>query len=377
MSANIAAAQGSTTAVTQLLAGNANATNGETLPGEAGPLPFAALFQQLIGQQLGSELQSSLLTLQADATPELEGESTEELTALLPFLEAMGIAQSVVTPPVEADAEQVAANTGDGKTSGLPAILPGKSAALPANSAANTALSDTDRKSAIPVQLFEETGGDSTGSIADAPLITPSVTDEKNATAAAATDFATQLQSAIADGKDNLHTSGSPAGGHLAAHQPNHDKSISLPNLPVNQPVGNTGWSDEVGNHVVWMANRQESRAELVLNPPQMGRVEVSLSISGDQASATFVSGSPAVREALESALPRLREVLAEAGIQLGQAQVGAENPQQTAREDKNEDNFKGDRTTSHDTTSTQAHQGGVAGESGLKVGRGLVDVFA
>jgi hypothetical protein len=94
----------------------------------------------------------------------------------------------------------------------------------------------------------------------------------------------------------------------------------------VDTPVGNRGWDAEIGQKVVLLVNRQESRAELTLTPPHLGKVEVSISVNGDQTSATFISANPAAREALEQALPRLREILAEAGITLGQASVNAES---------------------------------------------------
>ena len=138
------------------------------------------------------------------------------------------------------------------------------------------------------------------------------------------------------------------------------------------------GWGQEVGNRLVWMSNSTNSQAELVLTPPQMGRVEVSLSVTGDQATATFVSTNPLVREALEAAMPRLREILADAGIQLGQTQVGAGNAHQSAQQEKNGDNFTFGRNVPPDagasqTIATAPH----SASPGLKVGRGLVDVFA
>ncbi len=147
--------------------------------------------------------------------------------------------------------------------------------------------------------------------------------------------------------------------------------------MNIAQPVGAAGWDHELGQRIVWMANRSEGRAELVLNPPQMGRVEVSLTVSGDQATASFASTNPVVREALESALPRLREVLAEAGIQLGQAQVGAENARQWAQHEKTPDNFGTHPETSAEKSSIMAASDHDSATSVLKVGRGLVDVFA
>ena len=74
------------------------------------------------------------------------------------------------------------------------------------------------------------------------------------------------------------------------------------------------------------MTGRQMQWAELTLNPPHLGNVEVRLSLSGNEAGAHFFAAQPSVREAIEAALPRLREMLAEAGLSLGQTQVSAES---------------------------------------------------
>lgn len=136
----------------------------------------------------------------------------------------------------------------------------------------------------------------------------------------------------------------------------------------VDTPVGNRGWDAEIGQKVVLLVNRQESRAELTLTPPQLGKVEVTISVNGDQTSATFVSASPAAREALEQALPRLREILAEAGITLGQASVNAES----ARRDK-------DAPTPGrgDGQDTDAARSAAAPTQWTRRSNGLIDTFA
>ena len=96
-------------------------------------------------------------------------------------------------------------------------------------------------------------------------------------------------------------------------------------------PLGTPQWQTEFSDRVQFMTRNNESRAELVLTPPQLGRIEVSLNINGDQASALFVSANPEVRTALEGAMDRLREALASNGISLGQAQVGSESSGQSA----------------------------------------------
>lgn len=95
-------------------------------------------------------------------------------------------------------------------------------------------------------------------------------------------------------------------------------------------PLGTSQWQQEFTDRIHIMSRHNEGRAELVLTPPQLGRIEVTLNIDGDKASALFVSANPEVRTALEGAMDRLREALASSGIALGQAQVGAESSGQS-----------------------------------------------
>ncbi len=99
-------------------------------------------------------------------------------------------------------------------------------------------------------------------------------------------------------------------------------------------PVGRQGWADEVGQHILWTAKSDSSRADLVLNPPELGRIEVSIHMNGDQANASFMAANPAAREALQDAMPRLRELMSQAGVQLGQADVSAGQSGQSNAQD-------------------------------------------
>jgi flagellar hook-length control protein FliK len=46
------------------------------------------------------------------------------------------------------------------------------------------------------------------------------------------------------------------------------------------------------------------------------------LTVSGGDASAQFFSPNPVVRDAIDAALPKLRELMAQAGISLGETEV-------------------------------------------------------
>ena len=101
--------------------------------------------------------------------------------------------------------------------------------------------------------------------------------------------------------------------------------------LPLAPPVGSNEWGDALGKQVVWMGNANHQVAELQLNPAGLGPLKITLTINNHQAEALFVSAHPAVRAAVEAALPQLRTNLADNGISLGNTSVSADTQQQSA----------------------------------------------
>ena len=98
---------------------------------------------------------------------------------------------------------------------------------------------------------------------------------------------------------------------------------------------GRTGWNQEVSQKVVWMVGAGEQSATLTLNPPDLGPLQVVISVNNNQADASFFSDNPEVRQALEDGLEHLRESMQSSGLQLGQANVnaGQQQSQQTFQE--------------------------------------------
>ena len=88
--------------------------------------------------------------------------------------------------------------------------------------------------------------------------------------------------------------------------------------------VGTDAWNDQVGQKVVYMVGGEDQTASLTLNPPDLGPLQVVLSVSNGQADVMFSSNQLEVRQALENALPRLQEMMSESGIALGNATVNA-----------------------------------------------------
>ncbi len=136
--------------------------------------------------------------------------------------------------------------------------------------------------------------------------------------------------------------------------------------------VGTPAWNQALGEKIVWMAGAAQQSATLTLNPPNMGPLQVVINLSNDQATASFFSAQPEVRQAIEAAFPRLREMMNEAGIELGQATVSSETPQQNERDARQAQGIA--RLLPGGDDALGAMQ---TGQLPIRPSRGLVDTFA
>jgi flagellar hook-length control protein FliK len=140
-------------------------------------------------------------------------------------------------------------------------------------------------------------------------------------------DFAARLRDSAAQAGMKEAVPGSEALTSLTAQATalqNAQATGSAPTDRLSARVGTPAWDNQVGQKVIWMVGGADQSATLELNPPDLGPVQVVLNVSNDLASVTFSSQQLEVRQALENALPRLREMMSESGIALGDALVNA-----------------------------------------------------
>lgn len=169
---------------------------------------------------------------------------------------------------------------------------------------------------------------------------------------------------------------------------PVQQQSLALANVAsgagdkIAARVGTPAWDNQVGQKIVWMVAGKEQSASLTLNPPDMGPMKVVLSVTNDYATVTFSSATPEVRQALEDAMPRLREMMNESGISLGNTSVNDGSAQQQQARD--ESGGRGVRAGESGTVASTAS--GSAAEAQAKAAArpartgelpGLVDTFA
>jgi len=161
----------------------------------------------------------------------------------------------------------------------------------------------------------------------------------------------------------------------LGSAQATHAQGQSQPTHgDIATPLHESQWSQNFSEKIVWLAKSEQQVAQININPPQLGPIQINLNVSGDQASAVFTSPHAEVRQAIEDAMPRLREMLNGAGISLGQANVGAQLPQQN-RETPAQ--FANGARFSGETAILPGDSNAAPGAVTVHRGRGLVDLFA
>jgi len=173
-----------------------------------------------------------------------------------------------------------------------------------------------------------------------------------------------------------VETGNSPLAGAVGANTRQSREVLAADQSNIHTHLRESSWSQQFGEKIVWLAKNDQQSAQININPPELGPVQITLNLSGDQAKVVFASPHAEVRQAIESALPQLKEMLSSAGISLGQTNVGANMAQQNPDNPYQTGNGKhlpgenailpaNDKALSTSTSSV------------LQRGRGLVDLFA
>jgi flagellar hook-length control protein FliK len=90
--------------------------------------------------------------------------------------------------------------------------------------------------------------------------------------------------------------------------------------------MGARQMQDQIGQQLQRMVKDGRWQANLSLNPARLGQVNISLVMEDGVLKTQLLSSNPGVRELLESSLPKLRDQLADSGLQLADVSVGADS---------------------------------------------------
>ncbi|RKZ97956.1 MAG: hypothetical protein DRQ43_02195, partial [Gammaproteobacteria bacterium] len=85
--------------------------------------------------------------------------------------------------------------------------------------------------------------------------------------------------------------------------------------MEVKTAVGKAGWNQSFSNQIVMMVNNGVQQAKIKLNPMSLGPVEAMVKLSGETAVVNLTSLHLTTKDAMENAIPRLKEMLNENGF--------------------------------------------------------------
>ncbi len=112
--------------------------------------------------------------------------------------------------------------------------------------------------------------------------------------------------------------------GEPGARRTEAGVQVAMPRIVT--PVQDPRWADAIAHRLVLMAREGETTASLRLTPQELGPLEIRISVRDDQASVHFGAAHQDTRNALELALPRLREMLEAQGLELANASVSQQS---------------------------------------------------
>jgi flagellar hook-length control protein FliK len=151
-------------------------------------------------------------------------------------------------------------------------------------------------------------------------------------------------------------------------------RDTAVPSLPVHTPLRHPEWSDEVSQRIRWAIGNQVQSAELKINPPQLGPVEVRVSVDADrQMTVTLSSHHALVRETLTDNLPRLRDLMSEHGF----SAVNVDVSQQSSPDDRQASTRMDADPAPRADAQADADREAEAGATTRSTVSGLVDLYA
>lgn len=130
----------------------------------------------------------------------------------------------------------------------------------------------------------------------------------------------------------NLATSTAPIAGAMALPMGQADGAAAVKmaaGSTMTMAPGEPNWNNEFAARVSVVVRNGLQEASLQLNPPELGRLDVKISTDGDQAKILFSVQSGAAKDAIELAMPRLREMLEQSGLQLAHSDVSDQSASQ------------------------------------------------
>lgn len=118
-----------------------------------------------------------------------------------------------------------------------------------------------------------------------------------------------------------------PTTADLTAEASRRERPAVL-RLDTHLPVHSPRFADGLNQQVIVLAQHGIQQAQLSLTPPDLGPIDVRITFAHDEASVQIAAPSGIARDAIQDALPRLKEMMEQSGVRLNDASVFTQLPQ-------------------------------------------------
>lgn len=144
-------------------------------------------------------------------------------------------------------------------------------------------------------------------------------------------------------------TSSAAIAGHGVAALARSIDTPAAASATVPTPVGDPGFQEALATQVSVFARAGLSKAELHLNPAELGPVSVHIAMNGDQARVDFGADRAQTRQAIEAGWATLAASLQDAGFTLSGGGVSEQAQRQAAERQATPQNTRTDRASAVD----------------------------
>ncbi len=163
-----------------------------------------------------------------------------------------------------------------------------------------------------------------------------------------------------------------------ASHQ-HSSTSGTLANASMSLPGHHPQWGMQFQQRLSWLVGKNVSSAEIHLNPPELGALQVKIDQRQDSTVVTITSHNASTRDLMESNAYRLKELFSEQGLELLDVEVNDGQEQDTSAEQQFSGEMAFAETDSENHSSTANGAGAtveVIHDNTMFLRYGVVDTF-
>jgi flagellar hook-length control protein FliK len=156
---------------------------------------------------------------------------------------------------------------------------------------------------------------------------------------------------------------------------PNSASQVLPPHLQsISVSTNNQQWGDALGERVSFLINQKLNNAEIRIDPPHLGKLDIQIHIKDDSAQVVIHTQHVQTRDLVESSSLRLREILQDAGY--SSVDVNVSHRDSSSNQNASGDSQSGD---SHQSVLQEPINAavGMMQQASIAVADGRIDYFA